>query len=168
MPEIFVSIGSNIDRKRSISAGVEALRQHFGDLRLSSVYETEAVGFDGEPFYNLVAAFHGDESPTTINAVFKRIEQQQGRDPDDPKFSPRTLDIDLLLYGDSIIDEPGLKLPRDEIDRYAFVLEPLAEIEPDMRYPGRDETFAQMWQQAVASGKMQPARKAEWTPPAAG
>ena len=164
MPEIFVSIGSNIDRERSIGAGVEALRQHFGDLRLSSVYETEAVGFDGEPFYNLVAAFHGGDAPAVINAFFKQIEQWQGRNPDDPKFSPRTLDIDLLLYGDSIIDEPGLKLPRDEIDRYAFVLEPLAEIEPEMRYPGRDETFAQMWQQAVASGKMEPARKVEWTP----
>ncbi len=164
MPEIFVSIGSNIDRERSISAGIEALRQRFGDLRLSSVYETEAVGFDGEPFYNLVAAFRGDEAPASINAFFKQIEQQQGRDPDDPKFSPRTLDIDLLLYGDAVIDESGLKLPRDEIDRYAFVLEPLAEIEPEMRYPGRDETFAQMWRQAVAAGKMQPARKAEWMP----
>ncbi len=164
MPEVFVSIGSNIDRERSISAGIDELWKRYGILRLSSVYETEAVGFEGEPFYNLVAAFRSDDAPGEINAFFKQIEQAQGRDPGDPKFAPRTLDIDLILYGDHIIDQPGLKLPRDEIDRYAFVLEPLAEIEPQMRYPGREQTFGEMWEQAVAGGKMQPAKKVEWMP----
>lgn len=164
MPEVFASIGSNIDRKRSINAGVEALWKCFGILRLSSVYETDAVGFAGEPFYNLVAAFRSDKTPEAINACFKQIEQAQGRDPDDPKFSPRTLDIDLLLYGNEMIERPGLTVPRDEIERYAFVLQPLAEIEPDMRYPGRSERFLQMWQEAVEAGKMQPARKVEWMP----
>jgi 2-amino-4-hydroxy-6-hydroxymethyldihydropteridine diphosphokinase len=164
MPEVFVSIGSNIDRERSISAGIDALWERFGILRLSSVYETDAVGFSGEPFYNLVAAFRTDEAPEAINAWFKQVEAAQGRDPEDPKFSPRTLDIDLLLYGDQVIDQPGMQLPRDEIDRYAFVLEPLAEIEPDMRYPGRDTTFLEMWRDAVASGEMKPAHKVTWQP----
>jgi len=164
MPPVFVSIGSNIDRRRSIDAGLRALRQRYGVLRLSSVYETDAVGFSGEPFYNLVAAFHSDEPPEAINAFFKTVELAQGRNPDDPKFAPRTLDIDMILYGDRIIDQPGLRLPRDEIDRYAFVLEPLAEIEPAMRYPGRDQKFGQMWRQAVAGGRMAPAKRVSWTP----
>lgn len=164
MPEVFVSIGSNIDRKRSISEGIEALWRRYGILRLSSIYETDAVGFDGEPFYNLVAAFRSDESPQSINAFFKQVEQEQGRDPEGQKFAPRTLDIDLLLYGDMISEQQGLQLPRDEIERYAFVLEPLAEIEPDMRYPGRDETFMSMWQAALAEGRMTPASRVDWTP----
>jgi 2-amino-4-hydroxy-6-hydroxymethyldihydropteridine diphosphokinase len=164
MPEVFVSIGSNIDRKRSISAGIEALWQRFGILRLSSIYETEAVGFDGEPFYNLIAAFRSDEPPGEINQFFKQVEQAQGRDPKGQKFAPRTLDIDLILYGDMIGNEDNLQLPRDEIDRYAFVLEPLAELEPDRHYPGRDERFGEMWREAVASGKMAPAIKVDWMP----
>lgn len=164
MTEVIASVGSNINRKRSIQAGLDALRQHFGDLRLSSVYETEAVGFHGEPFYNLVALFHSDEPPEAINALFKEIELAQGRNPSDPKFSPRTLDIDLILYGDEIIDRADLKLPRDEIERYAFVLEPLAEIVPQMRYPGHQQCFGEMWAQALAAGDMVPGQRVAWSP----
>lgn len=145
MPEIFLSIGSNIDRERNIASALAALERHFGPLVISSLYETEAVGFEGPPFYNLAAAFATDLPVQAVTEILATIEEQHGRARGSAKFSSRTLDIDLILYGDLVVSEDKLKLPRPEITRYAFVLEPLAEIAPDARHPVTGERYGDLW-----------------------
>jgi 2-amino-4-hydroxy-6-hydroxymethyldihydropteridine diphosphokinase len=138
-----VSIGSNIDRERNIRSAVKALNLHFGPLTLSSVYETQAQGFSGDPFYNLVAGFETSLSADAINTILHGIENQHGRLRGEQKFSSRTLDLDLLLYGDAVMEEQNI--PRDEISRYAFVLLPLAEIAPDVIHPKSQQTINKLW-----------------------
>ncbi|HHH48153.1 MAG TPA: 2-amino-4-hydroxy-6-hydroxymethyldihydropteridine diphosphokinase [Gammaproteobacteria bacterium] len=146
MPQVFVGIGSNVERDASIRAGVADLRAHYGELRLSSVYESEAVGFVGDAFYNLVAGFDTEEPIDTVADVLTAIEDRNGRRRGSGKFTPRTLDLDLLLYGDEVVTTARFHVPRDEILRYAFVLWPLAEIAPALRHPQTGESFAQLWE----------------------
>ncbi len=162
MPRIFVSIGSNIDREQNIRGAIAALKSEFGPLRLSSVYETEPQGFHGENFYNLVSEFSSAASRDEIGAKLAEIERRHGRGRGGARFSARTLDLDLLLYGDAIIHEDGTDIPRREIGRYAFVLRPLAEIAPDLRHPETGETFAEMW--ARFPGKGQQVRRIPFDP----
>ncbi len=135
MPRVFVSIGSNIERRRNIVGGVAALRRQFGDLTVSPVYETPAVGFQGDPFLNLVVAF---ETALPLEAVIERlhdIERAHGRQSGEKRFAPRTLDLDVLLYGDTVRHEGRIDVPRGEIVRYAHVLVPLCDIAAELRHP---------------------------------
>ena len=145
MAKIYISLGSNIERERNTRAGIKALRERFGQLELSSVYESEAVGFEGDAFYNMVIACEVNEDVHAANRVLAEIEDAHGRDRSGPRFSSRTLDLDLLLYDDLVMDENGLKLPRDEILKNAFVLWPLAEIAPGLVHPVAGKTYAELW-----------------------
>jgi 2-amino-4-hydroxy-6-hydroxymethyldihydropteridine diphosphokinase len=146
MPSVYVSIGSNIDRERNIRGAVRALAQAFGALTLSSVYETEAVGFSGDPFYNLVAGFDTTATVEQVQEELKRIEAEHGRSREDaPRFSARTLDIDILLYGDLVRHDARVDIPRGEIAHHAFVLGPLAEIAPTLVLPEFRATVAELW-----------------------
>jgi len=145
MAAIYISLGSNINREENTRAGVAALNRTFGDLTLSSVYESEAVGFDGDAFYNMVIACEVDQPVHDSNQILRDIEDANGRDRSGPKFSSRTLDLDLLLYDDMVLDERGLVLPRGEILKNAFVLWPLAEIAPDLVHPVAGENYAALW-----------------------
>ena len=145
MAKIYISLGSNIDRERNTRAGIKALRQRFGELELSSVYESEAVGFEGDAFYNMVIACEVSEDVHGANRALAEIEDAHGRDRSGPRFSSRTLDLDLLLYDDLVLDEKGLKLPREEILKNAFVLWPLAEIAPAQVHPLAGKTYAELW-----------------------
>ena len=145
MSWIWVSIGSNINREHNTRAAVSALRTVFGDLKLSPVYETEAVGFDGDPFYNLVAGFSTVLTAQETTAIMKDIEAFNGRQQESPKFASRTLDIDLLTYGNSVIEQDGLQIPRDEILKYAFVLKPLADVAPDECHPVDGRSYLELW-----------------------
>jgi 2-amino-4-hydroxy-6-hydroxymethyldihydropteridine diphosphokinase len=142
----YISIGSNIEKERNIPSAIRALQTHFGPLTLSSVYETEPVGFSGDTFYNLVAGFDSELDVKGVGKILRQIETDHGRAREAHKFSPRTLDLDLVLYGELIVREGRLQLPRDEILRYAFVLEPLAEIAPHLRHPINQETYAELWE----------------------
>jgi 2-amino-4-hydroxy-6-hydroxymethyldihydropteridine diphosphokinase len=155
MPRGFISIGSNIDREKYILASIRDLRRSYGELTLSSVYESEAVGFSGDAFYNMVAGFDSNQDIKTIVKELRQIELDNGRNRDCKKFSARTLDLDLLIYGDAVVNEGRLQIPRDDIEKYAFVLEPLAEIAGDLRHPVSGLRYADMWAIFEKSGIQQ-------------
>lgn len=147
MSRVHVSIGSNIERAANIRGGVAALRGRYGELTLSSVYDSKAVGFEGDDFYNLVAAFDTDDSVESVAAFLRDAEQKQGRvrAPRAGGFISRTLDMDLLLYGDLVTRREGIHLPRDEILKYAFVLAPLAEIAGEQYHPVDGRSYRELW-----------------------
>jgi 2-amino-4-hydroxy-6-hydroxymethyldihydropteridine diphosphokinase len=141
----YISLGSNIDREHNISSALRALKKQFGNLIISSTYETEPVGFSGNLFYNLVVGIDSDLEVKAVAKLLKQIENDHGRIRNSQKFAARTLDLDLLLYGDLVISDGRLQIPRDEITKYAFVLEPLAEIAPDLKHPITHEKYAALW-----------------------
>jgi len=143
---VYISLGSNINREANTRAGVDALRQQYGSLLLSSVYESEAVGFEGDSFYNMVIALETDDDVFSVASTLRAIEEANGRDRSSPKFSSRTLDLDLLLYDERILNEQGLQLPRDEILSRAFVLLPLSELAPDLCHPETGTSYKVLWQ----------------------
>lgn len=146
MTRVYVSLGSNVDRERHLRGGLHALRAAFGELALSPVYESVAVGFDGAPFLNFVAAFDTAESIDAVDATLSRIEEAHGRVRGAERFAPRTLDIDLLLFGDCVVRRPGLIVPRDEILTYAFVLRPLADLAGDTVHPVLQRSYRELWE----------------------
>ena len=145
MAKIYISIGSNIDAEKNIRLAIHALQDHYGKLILSSVYESEAVGFDGDNFLNLVAAVKTTEDVYTVAANLRKIEDENGRIRSGPRFSSRAVDLDLLLYDDLILQEDGLELPRDEITKNAFVLQPLDEIASQLIHPTSGKTVCDHW-----------------------
>lgn len=161
MAQVYVSVGSNIDRVRNISAALQGLTELYGELQLSSVYESEAVGFDSEPFYNLVLGYTTDQSPQTVQAELHRVEDRFGR-LRTGALSARTLDLDLLLYDDLVMSDGKLVLPREDITRYAFVLGPLAEIAATARHPVSGVTYADMW--AAFDDSKQALTRVDWPP----
>lgn len=145
MARVYISIGSNIDAENNVRLAVHALQQHYGKLILSSVYESEAVGFDGDNFLNLVAGLNTEEDVHTVADTLRKIEDDNGRDRSGPRFSARTVDLDLLLYDDLVVEEAELQLPRDEITKNAFVLLPLEEIAPQLIHPVSGNTMCDHW-----------------------
>jgi len=145
MARVYVSVGSNIDQNKYISRGVDALNQRYSPIICSPVYESVAVGFDGDNFYNLVVGFDTNESVDVVDANLNIIEDKNDRDRNGPKFSARTLDLDLLLYDQLILNSDSLTLPRPEIYENAFVLQPLADISDKLIDPISKKTFVQLW-----------------------
>lgn len=151
----YISIGSNINKDEHIPASLQALEQTFGELTVSSIYETEAVGFTGDVFYNLVVGFDSDLEVKAVTKQLRQIELDNGRARDSQKFSARTLDLDLILYGNLIFNDGRLRIPRDEIEHYAFVLEPLAEIAPTLKHPISHISYAELWNKFDKTGLKQ-------------
>ncbi|MGJ8580715.1 MAG: 2-amino-4-hydroxy-6-hydroxymethyldihydropteridine diphosphokinase [Psychromonas sp.] len=149
MARIFIGVGSSINRRENIRLGIQALQQTFGELRLSNVYESEAVGFKGSHFYNLVVELSSDLTIEQLIKHLKAIEIQLGRPLKALKYAPRTLDLDLLLY-DDVIDN-SLDLPRAEITLNAFVLKPLAELAPTLLHPVLQLSYHTLWSQYPAN-----------------
>ncbi|MBQ4839149.1 2-amino-4-hydroxy-6-hydroxymethyldihydropteridine diphosphokinase [Pseudoalteromonas luteoviolacea] len=145
MAEIYISIGSNVDRERHFKNGLAALIDHFPNYKHSNVYESEPVGFNGRNFYNSVFAANTKMGVEQVCKLLKKIERDNGRTPGDKKFSPRTLDLDLLLYDDLICEQPA-QLPRDEISKNAFVLLPLSEVGGHVTLPTTGESISSLWE----------------------
>lgn len=145
MAQVFIGIGSSIDKKNNIQCGIQLLREQFGQLSLSSVFESEAVGFDGGTFYNLVAELHTELSVEAVIKQLKTIELDLGRPVNAIKYAPRTLDLDLLLYDDYVDKQQDV--PRAEITENAFVLQPLAELAPDLKHPLLAIDYRTLWKQ---------------------
>jgi len=144
MPQVYLGLGSNIDREKSIRIGLTALKSLYGQLQISPVYESKAFGFDGDDFFNLVVGFETELDIDKIEAQIKHIELQSGRKQSDSSYCPRTLDLDLLLYGDLICDKH--ELPRIDIIKYAFVLKPLCDLVPDLVHPVNNKTMSELWE----------------------
>lgn len=145
MARIYISIGSNINPAENVQRAVKVLREHFSDIQVSSVYESEAVGFEGSNFLNLVVGATTELDVHETNKLLHKIEDDYGRDRSGPRFSSRTIDLDLLLYDDLIVKEAGLEVPREEITLNAFVLWPLADIAPDVMHPEKHQTIRELW-----------------------
>ncbi len=145
MTQVFLGVGSNLDREKHINSGLRALKQLLGNIRLSPVYESESVGFKGKHFYNLVVDADTEMTVTQLQQALKKIEDENGRLRSGPKFSPRTLDIDILTFGNFVGVESGVELPRAEITQNAFVLLPLSNIAPNQMHPQLKKTYAELW-----------------------
>ncbi|PWG64922.1 2-amino-4-hydroxy-6-hydroxymethyldihydropteridine diphosphokinase [Sediminicurvatus halobius] len=155
MTRAYVSIGSNIEPARHVRHAVAALRERFDPLAISPVYETPAVGFDGDNFYNLVVGFDTELPPERLTEIFHAIEAEAGRRRGGKRFSARTLDIDLLTWGDTVRESPPPALPRGEILKYAFVLKPLADLAPAAVHPTAGRTYAELWHGFTGDGGLQ-------------
>jgi 2-amino-4-hydroxy-6-hydroxymethyldihydropteridine diphosphokinase len=141
----WLSLGSNLEAERHLRLALAELRARSGAVLVSPAYRFPAVGFDGPDFVNLAAGIDSDLDPSALNDWLHALEDRHGRRRDVPRFSSRTLDVDIVLFDDAIIDGPGnLQIPRKELAE-AFVLKPLAEIAPDLRVPGDGRTLAELW-----------------------
>lgn len=145
MPQVYVSIGSNIERERNIRAAVQALKAMFEHVETSPVYESKAEGFDGDDFYNLAARFDTDEPLEHLCDRLAQVETAQGRARTSARFAARTLDIDVLLYGDLIRHDDRFDVPRADILTYAHVLGSLVALAPDLRHPETGERLTNRW-----------------------
>ena len=147
MTRAWLSLGSNLEPIANLKSALAKLRAEFGELQVSSAWQTDAVGFDGPAFINLAVGLNTDWSAADLDGWLHALEDAHGRRRDVPRFSSRTLDIDIVLFGDRVIDGPGhLKVPRDEL-KHAFVLRPLAEIAAGVRPPGSARTLGELWRE---------------------
>lgn len=145
MTTVLLSLGSNLQPQQHLHAAVASLRGRFGDIRVSPAYRTAAVGFDGPAFLNNAVAIETDEPLEALDQWLHDVEDAHGRDRSGPRFSDRTLDIDVVFYGDLIVEGPGhLRIPRPEL-KHAFVLKPLADIAPDFIDPVSGLDLATLW-----------------------
>ncbi len=145
MSTVYISIGSNVDAEANIRAAIIALKAKYGVLSISIIYKNRAVGFDGDDFLNLVVGLETEQSIVDFVDSLHQIEAAQGRLRDTEKFSPRTLDMDLLLFGNEVYQSEKISVPRDEITRYAFVLQPLSELVPGYFHPIENKTISELW-----------------------
>ena len=143
MTQVFLDIGSNIDRRKNIQSCIDQLRRDYPEIVLSKAYESEAFGFEGDPFINLSASLTTNLSYQKFKAYLKKLEDRHARKRDDKKFISRTLDVDVLLFGDLVL-QPDIDLPRAEILKFPFVLFPLSEIAADVVHPQEKKTIAEI------------------------
>ena len=135
MAKVYLGMGSNVEPQENLRLGIQELARRFGILELSNLYENAAVGFDGDRFINLVVGLESTASPLEIHHSIEDIHALASRQRGATRFAPRSLDIDLLLYGDLVLNQPPVRVPRTDILHYSFVLGPLAEIAPELRHP---------------------------------
>ncbi len=145
MARAYLGLGSNIDAEDNLRLGIEELRSRYGSVELSAVYQSAALGFDGDDFWNMVVGLSSDESPLEMHRQIEEIHSLSGRRRGADRMTSRPLDIDLLMYGDIISAEPALRLPRQDILKYSFVLRPFAELAPDALHPETGRTLAAHW-----------------------
>ena len=146
MPAVYVAVGSNVEPERNLVLATRELRREFPDVGFSPWYRNRAVGFEGADFINLVAGFSTTAPVGEVVARLQAIESLCGRPREAPRWAPRSMDLDILLYGDTVCDEPRLKLPRPDLLKRAFMLGPLAALAPALVHPVEKLTVAELWQ----------------------
>jgi 2-amino-4-hydroxy-6-hydroxymethyldihydropteridine diphosphokinase len=145
MATVFLGLGSNESPQENLKLAVRELTSRYGELALSSVYKSAAVGFSGADFWNLVVRLESEESPLNICDEIELIHNLAGRDRSGDKWESRPLDIDLLLYNDLVLDEKPVRVPREDILEYSFVLRPMAELAPQKIHPVTGRTMLEHW-----------------------
>jgi len=151
MATVYLGLGSNESPEANLRLAISELEKRYGELAVSTTYRSAAVGFDGADFLNLAVRIECDDSPLAICDAIELIHDLAGRVRGSDKWESRTLDIDLLLYGDLVMNERPVRVPRDDILRYSFVLRPLAELAPDQVHPVTGKTMFEHWQEFDAS-----------------
>ena len=146
MVDVYVSAGSNIEPERNLARALELLNAQYAPLRVSPAYRNRAVGFEGEDFINLVVGFTTAEPVVRVRERLQAIEAQCDRPPDAPKWAARSMDLDILLYGDLVRATPGYLLPRPDLVKRAYMLKPLADIAPDLVHPVSRRTMRELWE----------------------
>jgi 2-amino-4-hydroxy-6-hydroxymethyldihydropteridine diphosphokinase len=161
MSQVYLSLGSNVEPERYLRAAVDALRERFGQISVSPAYRSGAVGFDGVDFVNLAVGLDTDLSPQALNDWLHALEDSNGRRRDVPRYSDRTLDVDIVFYGSLVLEGEGhLQIPRDEL-KHAFVLQPIADIAPHFRHPVSGTSMAELW--AAFPAQAEPMQRTEWS-----
>jgi 2-amino-4-hydroxy-6-hydroxymethyldihydropteridine diphosphokinase len=145
MTEVFVAAGSNIDPLRNLSAALERLEFSYPSLRVSPAYRNKAVGFEGEDFVNLVVGFDTDQTLEQVRARLQVIESECGRPREAPKWAPRSMDLDILLFGNEVRNEPGLIVPRPDLVKRPYMLKPIVDIAPNLQHPTLHRTMCELW-----------------------
>jgi 2-amino-4-hydroxy-6-hydroxymethyldihydropteridine diphosphokinase len=147
MSQVFVALGSNIEPAVRMPQAARLLRRRFEDVRFSNCYCNPAYGFEGPDFVNAVAGFSTVLPIGSLLSAMREIELQCGRAASAPKWAPRPMDLDLLLYGDVVGSGPGYTLPRPDLRKRVYMLGPLAQLAPDVAYPPSGPTIGELWQQ---------------------
>jgi 2-amino-4-hydroxy-6-hydroxymethyldihydropteridine diphosphokinase len=145
MAKVYLGLGSNVEPQKNLRLGIQELARRFGVLELSNLYENAAVGFDGDKFINLVVGLESTATPLEIHRSIEEIHALASRQRGETRFAPRALDIDLLLYGDLVLDQPPVRVPRADVLKYSFVLGPLAEIAAELRHPETGRLITEHW-----------------------
>ena len=146
MARVFVAAGSNVDPIANLRTALNALARRYEGLNVSPAYRNKAVGFEGDDFINLVVTFDTDDVPAKVREQLQRVETLCGRPANAPKWAPRPMDLDILLFGQLISDVPGLVLPRPDLIRRAYMLRPMADIAPEVRHPVLGKTMRELWE----------------------
>ena len=146
MTRTYIGVGSNVEREKHVKAAFQELSLLGCNLRASGVYECDPVGFDSNPFYNLVFELETALSLTEFSHFLRNIEMKWGREEHAQKYQDRTLDLDIVLFGD-VISAKQPEIPRSDIFKYPFVIQPLNDLCPELVVPGDGRTIQQIWQQ---------------------
>ena len=142
---LHLNIGSNKNRRINIRLALNKLKSNFTDITVSSIFESPAEGFVGSNFYNVGVNAKTKNNINEVVGILHDIENSLGRDRSLPKFSSRIIDLDLVLYNDAIDED--LKVPRRDILKYAFVLAPLAELNPEDIHPQKGISYLNLWKE---------------------
>jgi len=145
MPDVYVAAGSNVEPAANLERAVIELRAAFPGVRFSPWYRNRAVGFAGDDFINLVAGFPTELPPEAVLERLHEIERRCGRERDAPRWAPRSMDLDVLLYGDLVLERAGLRLPRPDLLRRAYMLGPLAALAPEVVHPTEGMSIGELW-----------------------
>jgi 2-amino-4-hydroxy-6-hydroxymethyldihydropteridine diphosphokinase len=146
MSHVYVAIGSNINPEENIGKAARELKRLFPDARFSSWYRNQAVGFEGDDFVNGVVGFTTDLPLRSVLERLHEIEALCGRPRNAPRWAPRAMDLDVLLYDNVVCAEPGMTLPRPDLVKRPYMLGPLAEIAPEVVHPTASLTIGELWQ----------------------
>lgn len=143
MTVVVFDLGTNIDREESLATALEHLSEHFALGKASSVYSSTPVGMQSQPdFFNMALEVETDREVEEIRGLLREIEDRMGRNRNVPKFGPRNIDIDVLLYGDQVA--PERKLPHPQTKTELFVVSPLAELYPEGRHPETGQAWKEL------------------------
>lgn len=152
MPAVYVAAGSNIEPEKNLRHALSELGHEFAGLRTSPAYRNPAFGFEGDDFINLVVGFDSTQAVRDVIRTLHRVEEACGRPRLAPKWAPRSMDLDILLYGDAVIDEPDLRVPRADLTTKAYMLRPAADLAPQVMHPILGLSLGELWKAFDTTG----------------